>query len=81
MEISSTGEYHDHRVRWKNNEIEFEPLEYSVSDKKATEYLRITFPSSGKLTLTSATQTAEGKSVLECTVTGSDRTRGDREKT
>jgi hypothetical protein len=67
MEISSTGEYHDHRGRWKNNEIEFEPLDYSVSGKKATEYLRIAFPASGKLKLTSTTQTAEGKSVLECT--------------
>jgi len=67
MEISSTGEYHDHRGRWKNNAIEFEPLEYSVSGKKATEDLRIAFPASGKLTLTSTTQTAEGKSVLECT--------------
>jgi hypothetical protein len=67
MEISSTGKYHDHRGRWKNNEIEFEPLGYSVSGKKATEYLRIAFPASGKLTLTSTTQTPEGKSVLECT--------------
>jgi hypothetical protein len=67
MEISSTGEYHDHRGRWKGDEIEFEPLEYSVLGKKATEYLRITFPASGKLRLTSATETAEGKSVLECT--------------
>jgi hypothetical protein len=67
MEISSTGEYHDHRGRWKGDEIEFEPLEYSVSSKKATEYLRIGFPASGKLTLTSVTETAEGKSVLECT--------------
>ena len=67
MEISSTGEYHDHKGRWKGDEIEFEPLEYSVSSKKATEYLRIGFPASGKLTLTSVTETTEGKSVLECT--------------
>jgi hypothetical protein len=67
MEISSTGEYHDHRGRWKGDEIEFEPLEYSISDEQATEYLRISFPASGKLTLTSTTETAERKSVLECT--------------
>jgi hypothetical protein len=66
MEISSTGEYHDHKGKWKNDEIEFEPLEYSVLGKKATEYLRIGFPASGKLTLTSLTETAEGKAVLEC---------------
>ena len=67
MEISSTGEFHNHRGRWKGDEIDFEPLEYSISGRKATEYLRIDFPVSGKLTLTSVTQTAEGKSVLECT--------------
>ncbi len=66
MEISSTGEYHDHRGRWKSDELEFEPLEYSVSGQKATEYLRIGFPANGKLTLTSVTETGEGKSVLEC---------------
>jgi hypothetical protein len=42
-------------------------LEYSVSGKKATEYLRIGFPAIGKLTLSSVTETPEGKSVLECT--------------
>jgi hypothetical protein len=67
MEISSTGEYHDHRGRWNGAEIEFEPLEYSVSGKKATEYLHIGFPVVGKLTLSSVTETPEGKSVLECT--------------
>ena len=67
MEISSTGEYHDHRGRWKGDGIEFEPLEYSVAGEKATEHLRVGFPASGKLTLTSVTETAEGKSVLECT--------------
>ena len=66
MEISSTGEFHDHRGKWKGDGIEFEPLGYSISGRKATEYLRIDFPVSGKLTLTSATETAEGKSVLEC---------------
>jgi hypothetical protein len=66
MEISSTGEYHDHRGQWKGDVIEFEPLEYSVSGKKATEYLSIGFPSAGNLTLRSVTETGEGKSILEC---------------
>lgn len=66
MEISSTGEYHDHRGRWKGDAIEFEPLEYTIAGKNATEYLRVGFPTSGKLTLTSITETAEGKSILEC---------------
>jgi len=66
MEISSTGEYHDHRGQWKGDVIEFEPLEFSISGKKATEYLSIGFPSAGKLTLRSVTETGEGKSILEC---------------
>ena len=69
MEISSTGEYHDHKGRWNSDEIEFEPLEYSVSGNKATEYLRIGFPATGNLTLSSVTETSDGKSVLECTGT------------
>jgi len=73
MEISSTGEYHDHRGRWKGDEIDFEPLAYSVSGQKATEYLRIGFPANGKLNLTSVTETSEGKSVLECTGKRIDR--------
>jgi hypothetical protein len=67
MEISSTGEYHDHKGRWKGDQIEFEPLEYSLSGNKATEFLRVGFPASANLTLTSVTETTEGKSVLECT--------------
>jgi hypothetical protein len=67
MEISSTGEYHDHKGRWKADTIEFEPLEYSISGKRAIERLRIAFPAAGKLTLTSVTETDEGKSLLECT--------------
>jgi hypothetical protein len=69
MEISSTGEYHDHRGRWKNDQIEFEPLEYSIAGKKATEYLHIAFPPAGELRLTSVTETEDGKSVLKCTGT------------
>jgi len=67
MEISSTGEYHDHRGRWKGDVIEFEPLEYSIAGRKATEYLSINFPSAGKLSLRSVTETGVGKSILECT--------------
>ena len=66
MEISSTGEYHDHRGRWKGDQIEFEPLEYSIAGKKATEYLQVSFPGAGELKLTSVTETAEGESVLKC---------------
>jgi hypothetical protein len=66
MEISSTGEYHDHRGRWSGTELGFEPLEFAISGERATEYLRVAFPANGKLTLNSVTETAGGKSVLEC---------------
>jgi hypothetical protein len=65
MEISSTGEYHDHRGQWNGDTIEFEPLAYTISGASATEYLSIRFPSSGRQMLKSVTETAEGKSVLE----------------
>jgi hypothetical protein len=37
MEISSTGEYHDHKGPWEENRIAFEPLVYTVAGKKCTE--------------------------------------------
>lgn len=61
MEISSTGEYHDHRGRWNGDALEFEPR------KKAIEYLRIGFPANGKLMLSSVTETSDGKTVPGCT--------------
>ena len=64
MEISSSGEYHDHRGPWVGNEIQFEPLAYSNSGQKATEYLTIGFPSPGMMTLNSVTETSDGKSIL-----------------
>ena len=65
MEISSTGEYHDHKGQWNGDAIEFEPLQYSVAGKQATEYLSIRFPSPGQQMLRSVTETVEGKSILE----------------
>ena len=65
MEISSTGEYHDHKGRWNGDTIEFEPLLYSISGRQATEYLSIRFPSAGQQILRSVTETSEGKSILE----------------
>ena len=67
MEISSTGEYHDHRGKWKGEGIDFEPLQFSISGSQATEDLSITFPSPGRLILRSVTETTEGKSTLQCT--------------
>ena len=66
MEISSIGEYHDHKGRWKGNGIEFEPLAYSIGGKQATEYLSVSFASPDQMTLRSVTETVDGKSILEC---------------
>ena len=64
MEISSSGEYHDHKGKWIGNELVFEPLAYSAGGEKATENLAVSFPSSGKMTLKSTTRTSAGDSVL-----------------
>jgi len=69
MEISSTGEYHDHRGKWQGDRIEFEPLIYKALGKKSTERFALTFPSSGRLVLKSVTETAEGISTITGTAT------------
>ena len=65
MEISSTGEYHDHKGPWNGDAIEFEPLPFSVGGEQATEYLSIRFPSPGQQVVRSVTETAAGQSILE----------------
>jgi len=65
MEISSTGEYHDHRGPWKDNEIQFEPLTYAVSGAKMTELFIPSFPSSGKMVWKWRVETIEGTSRIE----------------
>jgi hypothetical protein len=67
MEISSSGSYHDHKGRWRDNEIVFEPLTYSVSGRKTTEHFSIGVPAPGKLTVKSIEEGAEGKSTMELT--------------
>jgi len=66
MEISSTGEYHDHHGRWKGDSIDFEPLSYVTGAEKATEFLHVSFPSAGQMALKATTKTRSGDSVLEC---------------
>ncbi len=65
MEISSSGSYHDHRGPWRGNVILFEPLTYSVSGKRTTEYFSISFPSPDMMAVKSVTETKEGKSTME----------------
>src|SRR5689334_23432323 len=71
MEISSTGEYHDHRGTWQGTEIKFEPLTYTTAGAKMTEYLTIAFPTPSKMILKSTTRTSDGPSRLELTGTRS----------
>jgi len=69
MEISSTGEYHDHRGPWNGDEIRFQPLAYSIAGETATELLAVSFPSAGRMRLKATTRTAAGDSVLDLTGT------------
>jgi Protein of unknown function (DUF1579) len=64
MEISSTGEYHDHRGKWIGQTITFEPLVYVCSGKKCTETFTLSFPSANTFILKSVTETAEGRSTI-----------------
>jgi hypothetical protein len=65
MEISSTGEYHDHRGSWKAGAIQFEPLTYAVAGAELTEQLTVEFPSAGKMIWHATTQSSDGRSRLE----------------
>jgi hypothetical protein len=65
MEISSTGEYHDHRGRWKASAVVFEPLTYTVSGAKLTEYFTPSFPSTGKMSWSWSVETGQGTSHIE----------------
>ena len=76
MEISSTGEYHDHRGTWEHDMIAFEPLSYTAGGVKTTEFFTVAFPSPGRLVLKSTSRTAEGESFLELTGNRGDASPG-----
>jgi hypothetical protein len=64
MEISSSGEYHDHRGRWNGNEIQFDPLTYTNAGAQLTEHLTVVFPAAGGMAWQVTTDTSEGPSRL-----------------
>jgi len=64
MEISSSGEYHDHRGNWKGNALEFEPLSYTVPHKGYTEKFSLRFPTDRELLLKAVTEGAGGVSII-----------------
>ena len=67
MEISSTGEYHDHHGQWRGDRIVFEPLTYTVGGAKMTESFAVSFASSDRMHWKVTTKMLEGESRLELT--------------
>ena len=67
MEIASSGEYHDHQGHWNGDEIRFEPLRYTISGLKMTEYFTAGFPSPGKTKWKWTVETSHGNQVVELT--------------
>jgi len=67
MEISSTGEYHDHHGKWRGDQIVFEPLTYRAGGAKMTEYFAVAFASADRMHWKATTRMLEGESQLELT--------------
>jgi hypothetical protein len=65
MEISSSGEYHNHRGAWRGETIQFEPLSYTVMGVKMIEYFMISFQSPDNMDFKATTKTPEGTSRLK----------------
>ena len=65
MEISSTGEYHDHRGGWKGDAIVFAPLPYTFLGEKFVEKLTLRFPSPDRFMMIAITDTKDGPDRLE----------------
>jgi hypothetical protein len=60
----ATGEYHDHKGKWKGDMIVFEPLVYMSAGKKCTETFSLSFPSIATFALNSVTETTAGLSTI-----------------
>lgn len=65
MEISSAGANHVHTGPWDGNVIRFEKLTYWEAGQKRVETFSIGFPSPGKMTVRSVTETANGTDILD----------------
>ena len=65
MEISSSGEYHDHRGVWKGSVIEFEPLTYTAGGVRMTERFTPGFPKPGMTRWRVFVETSQGTSLLQ----------------
>lgn len=65
MEVSSEGEYHEHKGHWKGNLIQFEPLAKLFGGKQTVEDFSIGFPAPGRMAVKSVEESAEGRSTME----------------
>lgn len=65
MEISSTGEYHNHIGVWDGDTIRFEKLPYTFLGEKFAETLTISFPTPDTFRMRAITDTRDGPSRLE----------------
>jgi len=63
MEVASPGSYHEHKGRWNGNVIQFERMSKSVAVKPVIEDFAIGFPSTGRITVTSAEEAPAGRSA------------------
>ena len=64
MCVTSMGEVHDHKGRWKDaSTIEFEPLVGGLEGKSMTEAITWTFPGTGRMTTVSVVTLADGSAM------------------
>ena len=75
MEVSSEGEYHEHKGHWSGNLIQFEPLSKSFAGRKTVGDFSIGFPSPGRMTVKSVEESVEGRSTMEIAGTKGSSTR------
>ena len=65
MCVSSMGEVHDHKGRWKDDKtLEFEPLRAGMMGQQITETLKWSFPDSHTLSKTSTVTMPDGSSMV-----------------
>ena len=65
MCVSSMGEVHDHKGRWKDDKtIEFEPLHAGMMGQQIIETLKWSFPDSHTLAKTSTVTMPDGSSMV-----------------
>jgi hypothetical protein len=68
MCVTSMGEVHDHKGKWKDDKtLEFEPLKATMEGKPITETVVMTMADAKTVSMTSTTTTANGDMVFSST--------------